>query len=315
MFRLLFTIVCFSTSILGSNKLLFKFSPVTVVVNIFFRHDDTPIFFHIISGLIYSPPQPWTTILATIAIFFAIFNVTTAPVSFIYRYLIICHNRELTALPFIGLCVAAGMGPFAYALTVLIRELQTRDLEEEVKYLFDNTDWIGPDGKAPAFGVMYISKTSVNAYITPVTVVISYSIVIYCTIRISKTMLSLRAMQQNSTGRNRRSQSQLQTVLFFQALVPFCTSGVSTLAIQVGKIFGLSQPWWFYYLNLLNTWSPVANPLVALLVIAPYRKFILHPFNSKSETSSTHQPQQLQQRKHESNMLPNNKVNIVKVIS
>uniref|UniRef100_A0AC34G301 Uncharacterized protein n=1 Tax=Panagrolaimus sp. ES5 TaxID=591445 RepID=A0AC34G301_9BILA len=352
---LAFAVARRSTKMLQSYRKVFVFhividycltliSVLTMVQPIGATLNGDPIFFHIIGGLIYSPPQPWTTILATIAVFFAIYNITTAPVSFIYRYLIICHNYELTTLPFIGLCIFAGIGPLGYASTILIKELSTRNLEDEAVSLFNNSDWLGSDGKPPNFelstrnledeamslfnnsdwlgsdgnppnfGVMYTSKTSVNTYITPVTVFISYSIVIYCTIWISLKMWKLRAMQANSTGRNRRSQSQLQTVLFCQALIPFLTSGVSTLAIQIGKIFGLSQPWWFFYLNLINTWSPVVNPLVALIVIAPYRKFVLHPFNSKVETSSTNVHPQ---RKHESTLMSNrnhNSNNIIKVV-
>uniref|UniRef100_A0A914QRC3 Uncharacterized protein n=1 Tax=Panagrolaimus davidi TaxID=227884 RepID=A0A914QRC3_9BILA len=322
---LAFAVARRSTKMLQSYRKVFVFhifidyclsfiTVLTMVQPIGTTLNGDPIFFHIIGGLIFSPPQPWTTILATIAVFFAIYNITTAPVSFIYRYLIICHNYELTILPFFGLCVIAGIGPLGYALTILYKELTTRELEDEAVALFAGSDWIDSDGNPPNFGVMYTSRYSVNTYITPVTVFISYSIVIYCTIWISLKMWKLRAMQANSTGRNRRSQSQLQTVLFCQALIPFFTAGLSTLAIQIGKIFGLSQPWWFFYLNLINTWSPVVNPLVALIVIAPYRKFILHPFNSKIETSSINAPIQ-QQRKHESTLMQNrSNNNIIKVI-
>ena len=242
------------------------------------------MFFHIVDGLIANPPQPWTTIFASVTIFFQIYNIATASVSFVYRYLIICHNYELSGKQFLGLCLVAGLGPLAYSLSILISELGTRDLEADVAVMFTDTDWMDADGRIPAFGVMLTSQSFVSSFITPVTIIITYCIVAYCTIQISSKMWGLRAMQQHASGTNIRSQGQLQTVLYSQALIPFFTSGISTLAIQCGKILGFPQPWW---LNLINTWSPVVNPLVVLLVITPYRRFLIHPFASKVDDSST----------------------------
>ena len=168
---------------------------------------------------------------------------------------------------------------------MLENEMMSRYLEAPLSALFNNTDWIEADGRLPVFGVMITNSVSFSQLITPFTIFLTYGIVIYCAIRMS---LRVHAIKQLKPGQHQ--QHQLTIVILFQAIIPFFTSGLSILAIQIGRISNLPQPWWYFYANVLNCWSPVVNPAVALIVIAPYRKFILRPFGFKQKPTKNDLP-------------------------
>uniref|UniRef100_A0A7E4VT45 G protein-coupled receptor n=1 Tax=Panagrellus redivivus TaxID=6233 RepID=A0A7E4VT45_PANRE len=119
------------------------------------------IFIILIDGIIRPLPQPWTTVAVMLPLFVMYLLLTIVPVSFIYRYMLICKNTEPSSRVFVCL-IGAAIGVSAGYTSVWTFHLWPSSSASATtnnfsKYL-DNEHWYLPDGGIPPFSAaVYVS--------------------------------------------------------------------------------------------------------------------------------------------------------------
>uniref|UniRef100_A0A7E4VD74 G-protein coupled receptors family 1 profile domain-containing protein n=1 Tax=Panagrellus redivivus TaxID=6233 RepID=A0A7E4VD74_PANRE len=227
-------------------------------------------FFHVLSGIIFQPPQPWTTIFVIPYVFFLNWNVTIVPVHFIYRYLVVCQNYEMGLWVFFGAVLISAIAPAIYVVLIACGELQDNHMTESMSYLFKNSDWVDSNGNTPNFAIMQSDGITLHTVIVPVSILLSYIIVFVCTIQIHTRVQHLNHIQKD---RQKAKNVQLNVVLICNAVVPFVVSAIPSGSVQVAKLFGFSLPATISHIMLLTPWSAVTNPIMAMTIVTPYRRF------------------------------------------
>uniref|UniRef100_A0A7E4VU32 G protein-coupled receptor n=1 Tax=Panagrellus redivivus TaxID=6233 RepID=A0A7E4VU32_PANRE len=235
-------------------------------------------FFHIVAGVINEPSQPWTTLLVLPCVFFLNWNITIVPVHFVYRYFAVCRNYEMSLKTFLASLALSALGPAIYVGAIGIGEFKDDHLRASVAHVFQGTDWMSPNGNPPSFAVMIADGITLHTVIVPISTLVSYSIVAVCAIAISLRVGRMRKIQDTT---HHRKNFQLNLVLLCHALVPFIVSALPSGGVQTAKIFGLKMPAFVGYITLLTPYSSVANPIMALLIVSPYRRFWLRPIQRK----------------------------------
>ncbi|CAD5205959.1 unnamed protein product [Bursaphelenchus okinawaensis] len=95
-------------------------------------------------------------------------------------------------------------------------------------------------------------------------------------------LITLKKLDINNskyTTKTKEMQHQLTLVLLFQTILPVFTSVAPILAICVPCFLYISTgPSAGIFLAIVS-WVPVLNPLLTIIVIAPYRRFVVNIFN------------------------------------
>uniref|UniRef100_A0A7E4UUE1 G-protein coupled receptors family 1 profile domain-containing protein n=1 Tax=Panagrellus redivivus TaxID=6233 RepID=A0A7E4UUE1_PANRE len=231
-------------------------------------------YFHVVNGVIHEPAQPFTTICVLPLIFFLNWNITVVPVNFIYRYLAVCQKYEMSTLTFLGTIALSTIGPLIYVIAIAYGEFRDDHLRPTVASMFIATDWTDAAGDPPNFSVMIADSVTLHTIVIPISALFTYIVVIFCTIEIYRKVRQLREIQgKNHSGKN----FQLNLVLVCNAVVPFIVSAIPSGAVQTAKIMGLKVPSVIGQIALLTPWSAVTSPLMALIIVSPFRNLLIRP--------------------------------------
>uniref|UniRef100_A0A7E4W5L1 G-protein coupled receptors family 1 profile domain-containing protein n=1 Tax=Panagrellus redivivus TaxID=6233 RepID=A0A7E4W5L1_PANRE len=251
--------VCFITMCFLSN---------VVLINV--NDKDSSYFIHITSGVLNDLPQPWTTIITGVYVFFLNWTITIVPVNFVYRYLSVCHDYEISISGFIFITLISTIAPGIYAVSTVVYEFQGEIFKDKLTYLFNDTDWLSPDGTPPHFAVMEADSNNIHNYVIPIAALISYIIVVLCAIQIWRKFYRLRKLQDKYV----RKSYSLNVVLITNAVVPLLVQVVPSGGAAVARLFGFNMPPALVYISMVSPWSAAISPLMDLIVVQPYRHFV-----------------------------------------
>ena len=90
--------------------------------------------------------------------------------------------------------------------------------------------------------------------------------------------------------------TQITYVLFLQAVIPFVTEVLPGGMTSLPLVLGTTCRWECYIACWLYSWMAVLNPIQTLLLIKPYRSYVLKPFSRtrvgdiSTQPSSLHPP-------------------------
>ncbi|KAI1708761.1 serpentine type 7TM GPCR chemoreceptor str domain-containing protein [Ditylenchus destructor] len=216
--------------------------------------------------------QPWNFLLMASWFFMVHFSISTNCVPFIYRYLVICRSRSVSAFHYFLMLVAC-----AFVITVYFclltwstyppEEQQNRNYTSVIEILGMNLD----HPSQFRVGLMATSK-SIPWMLTCTYIitmhVISYSIIIMCGLKIRKFV-----RRESQSSRKREVNRQLNFILMLQALMPIVELSTSVICMITSMVSdSKSNVYGIVFATIPLHWVPLFNPIVTIWVIKPYRR-------------------------------------------
>ncbi|KAI1703416.1 serpentine type 7TM GPCR chemoreceptor srd domain-containing protein [Ditylenchus destructor] len=236
----------------------------------------------VVNGPLRTVDHPWNHIQMAAWFFAHTFSIISNCVPFVYRYFLICRSKVMSSIPYLLMlftCVLL-LVPYMCLLTwaTYPREVQIgANYTEVIELLGMNVD--------PAkfrVGLM-MTTDSVPWALTSCYIVtletISYTIIIVCGLKLQKFVRE--SMRQNRP-RMVEVNHQLNRVLVLQTLLPITELCVSLSCYLTSTLSGAGASVFAVVFALLPFhWIPLLNPLITILVVKPYRNFLLKPTCAK----------------------------------
>uniref|UniRef100_A0A7E4UY99 G-protein coupled receptors family 1 profile domain-containing protein n=1 Tax=Panagrellus redivivus TaxID=6233 RepID=A0A7E4UY99_PANRE len=261
--------------ILIQTCLIDIFNCITTFVTRFQLDYKEGNFYIIIGRLSFSNPKWLIDTFAQVWVFGLFYSVTTCPVQFVYRYIVLINNKPVSKVFYVGMMLIAFL--FALIYTILnycsFRFLQNIDGTEYILLIKDPNYANG----IPAFIVTDVGSAllKVHLAIGLVMVTVAYGIMLYTSGRMWHKLVGLRTQMSAHLFRMQR---QLNFTLLLNATIP-CLSCLIPVAVSFiltftrSNISGVGQ-----VLSMIIIIYPVAHPLAAICVIRHYRRTCLLAF-------------------------------------
>uniref|UniRef100_A0A7E4UTM1 G-protein coupled receptors family 1 profile domain-containing protein n=1 Tax=Panagrellus redivivus TaxID=6233 RepID=A0A7E4UTM1_PANRE len=241
---------------------------------LFFVADDS--YYVVPIGNMPQLPEPWYFLGVCWMLFSTYLLFTTVPIQFIYRYNLIVRGSELSIAKFLGLLIVPVTCTLLYTIHFAFM-IAPRETDVQVfGNFFLQMNWTDSIGKIPKF---YATKLNVPAATRATVFATGMLTTAYATSGICAIMIALKFQKEfkNMSQAISTVQSQITKVLLIQTIVPLVVligpMMVHVLSFSnsnIGSIVAM----------MMFTWSPVCNPIVAIIVLTPYRRFIVGIFST-----------------------------------
>ncbi|KAI1717055.1 serpentine type 7TM GPCR chemoreceptor str domain-containing protein [Ditylenchus destructor] len=232
--------------------------------------------------------HPWNYMLMATWFFIVYFSIVSNCVPFIYRYLVICKLKVISAFQYFLMLVGC-----AYVIVLYICMLTWSTYPREAQRNRNYTEVIEILGmnihNSSQFQIGLMMKTqSIPWAITCAFIitmeVISYSIIAVCGIKIRKFVQCTSRMSQQ-TDRQLEVHRQISFVLIMQTLMPILEMSTSLFCMILSITLDTKANVYAAMFAIMPFhWVPLFNPVVTIWVIKPYRKFF--SFSAIHHTSS-----------------------------
>ncbi|KAH7707457.1 7TM GPCR protein [Aphelenchoides avenae] len=191
-------------------------------------------------------------------------------VPFVYRYCAVCHKCIMSNTAFGALVLFEVLVACFAAMTLYV--LWWPNVVATTERLLENPDLINfsDRGRVPHYTVEEATSPRIASvlvmYIT--LVALHYAVIIFCSYKICKKLRSTTGMNRRTSALN----SQLNNVLFLQALTPFFVAVIPICGCIIMLLFSLE---WLGRLLELTTsvlsWMPIMNPVFTVIFVKAYR--------------------------------------------
>ncbi|KAI1704777.1 serpentine type 7TM GPCR chemoreceptor srd domain-containing protein [Ditylenchus destructor] len=247
------------------------------------------------NGPLRTISHPWCYVLQASWFYMIYFSIITNCVPFIYRYLIICRMKTLSAFHYFLMLAGCGL---VVAIYMILHTWSTYPHEE---YLQEQNysiviELLGSDLDPSEFKIGLMMKAHSSkwalacAYISAFEA-ITYVIIVVCGIKI-KNFVKQSAYQTRQNARAQEAHRQLALVMILQSVLPIVELSstimcniVSNLADSLADSSG--NIYMSVFLLIPFHWVPLLNPVVTIWVIKPYRNFFIRCGNKRIRPTST----------------------------
>ncbi|KAI1702987.1 serpentine type 7TM GPCR chemoreceptor str domain-containing protein [Ditylenchus destructor] len=214
--------------------------------------------------------------------FFVYITLYTPGVQFLYRYLVLCREREPSYRLYATLFSFAAVFQLAFCIvsfgtTDYVPRTHNEPYQEYI--LTEN----------PSNVDLLVSKNSLFtqtlSFVAGFVGIITYGIVIVCGIKIWLHLRRHFQIMANVNRNSRNLQTQINSVLILQAALPIVGIFTPVCIDAFGGLFKADAKDIIFIVQTVAIWMPVFNPLLTILLVESYRKGIFRC--CKSEMSST----------------------------
>ncbi|KAI1708104.1 serpentine type 7TM GPCR chemoreceptor srd domain-containing protein [Ditylenchus destructor] len=226
--------------------------------------------------------HPWNYILMASWFYSVHLSITSNCVPFIYRYLLICRSKIVSSVKYFLMLFVCCLVVLSY-MALLAWSSYPREAQRNAMATGNYSDLfeqLGRNGDPTEFKIGLMMKTNsipwevTCAYLISIES-FSYIIILICGLKIQKCIKENTCPSQLST-RAKEASRQLNIILMLQTLLPILEMTVNLTCLLVSIFSGSSANVFAVVFALLPIhWVPLLNPLITIIVVKPYRNFIL----------------------------------------
>uniref|UniRef100_A0A914DZ68 Uncharacterized protein n=1 Tax=Acrobeloides nanus TaxID=290746 RepID=A0A914DZ68_9BILA len=211
--------------------------------------------------------------------YFVSLSFALIPVPFVYRYLVLIKERDIEGFAYLKLYIV----PFAVtSIHMVYTSFLYYPSDEKIEFAKILFHGVFMENGSDHWNVGYVGTpiaTRTSVFDMSVICNGSYSVVFWCSMKIYKNLKGKMAM---ASAKTRDLQSQLTRIMIAQAVGPMVVFMLPVLFYTYCIVSQADQIALSITFGLPLAWIPLANPVVTIWFMKPYRNTI---FPNKSVTS------------------------------
>ncbi|KAI6183202.1 Seven TM Receptor [Aphelenchoides bicaudatus] len=201
--------------------------------------------------------------------------VTLLPVDFYFRYMSVCHNKDLTNRQIAIMVFCAYFVTWLHTFPNSYNYMVFSDTPEAAEYTKELERFEQWKGNVPSYAATILggSKAVANYLYVILLNVVCYSIIGYTSYQINK------ALKQNANvNKNTKSmelQKQVSRILILQFTLPLTVVSIPMSVIAVLGLMKVDVPYAGAFSSATYYWLSAVKPIATILIVRSYREYAI----------------------------------------